>query len=506
MYHCIKCQSNNLQRRGTFHNKTDNVDKQRYQCNECKTQFSVELPRIENNNKIISHKENKKYVITSYQGGEYNLGLLNVLENYCDYNDAELIILHSPNKSDDEERVSELERYIVSDNFDIQNYITVYANLSIGKTIENPLTGLNTLSKNGKSLIVGHSVLQMKMLSQFGSGHPIMMHSTGSISIPDYKLTTKPGLKADHNHSYSALILELDNTLNLFHIRVLNAEDNGNLYDIDKYYTPNAVIENQSCDVLVFGDTHVSELDELVYKATYTNPDSIMNIMKPKVIVHHDIYSHNQLQSHHNVKSFISRYKHYVNGHDNIEDELNLTLNFLEKTVPSWVEQCVIINSNHDRHLQIWLENQDKNHDYSNALLYHKLMVRVLTAIHNGLEINPLKFYFEDNCSEYLKSKLRFLNNNESYMIHNIELGLHGDRGASGAKGGVSTFASMPVKNISGHTHQPNITKSAYAVGTSSRLDLDYVQGLSSWNNTHCIVHKSGKRQLISIIKGKWKL
>jgi hypothetical protein len=35
---------------------------------------------------------------------------------------------------------------------------------------------------------------------------------------------------------------------------------------------------------------------------------------------------------------------------------------------------------------------------------------------------------------------------------------------------------------------------------------LEYTAGPSSWLNTHCLLHADGKRQLIHIIDGKWRL
>jgi len=59
---------------------------------------------------------------------------------------------------------------------------------------------------------------------------------------------------------------------------------------------------------------------------------------------------------------------------------------------------------------------------------------------------------------------------------------------------------------VIGHTHSPGISEGCYQTGTSSLLKLGYTSGPSSWLNTHCSVYSNGKRSLISIIDGKWKL
>lgn len=509
MYKCVSCQSSNLTRRGQFFNKSENVNKQRYQCKDCETQFSVELPKIEEEHKLYSNKNNKKYVITSYQGGEYNLGFLNVLENYCEYNDAELIILHSPNKSDNSERISELDRYIVSDNFDINKYITVYSQLNISKTAESPLSGLESLSK-GKSLIVGHSSLEFKMLPSFGNSHPLMMTSTGSISIPDYKLTTKAGAKADHNHSYSAIVLELDNQLDIYHFRVLNAEDDGNFYDLDKYYTKTQVLENQRIDALILGDEHWGEHDENVYRATYLNEDSIVKTLKPRTLVRHDALSFNQASGHHSRNSFLTRFRMNHNGDNDVFKELLNTTNYIKETTFDFVENNILVDSNHHSHLTRWLSESNTTYDYSNALIFHFLMYHTLNNIVTGgsVDVSPFELFYRNYVKdEIVNSKTKFLGDNDSYLIHGIECGLHGHVSINGGAGSPTSFGNRwPVKVITAHTHTPSIKKGAYCVGTSSKLKLSYTSGGSTWLQGHCCIHENGKRQLIFIIKGKYKL
>ena len=508
MYSCISCQSSNLIKKGSFFNKTDNVDKQRYQCKDCDTQFSVELPKIEEEHKLYSNNTNKKYVITSYQGGEYNLAFLNVLENYCDYNNAELIILHSPSKSDNTDRILELDRHIVSDNFDIGEYITVYANLTIPKTAVNPISGLESLSK-GKTLIVGHPSLQMKALQQFGDAHPIIVSSTGTISTPDYKLTSKAGAKAEHNHSYSALILEMDNVEDIFHIRVLNAEDNGNFYDLDTYYTKSEITNGHKALCLILGDTHVSVIDNDVYNATFKNKDSIVNTLKPDIIVHHDLLGMGVLQSHHNTRSFIRRYEKFVEGKDDVNQELSQTAQFLLDNCPEFTSKILIIASNHNEHLFQYIDNlENKSHDYKNSKLWHLLCYKTLDAIDNGIEVNPFKFYFDDYCKDEIKrNKIQFLGRDDNYYINDILISAHGDFGNGGSRYSPTQGRAYSTKIVNGHSHTMSINGGCYIVGTSSKKNLGYNSGsASNWTHTHLQIAKNGKRQLINIIRGKYKL
>ena len=83
---------------------------------------------------------------------------------------------------------------------------------------------------------------------------------------------------------------------------------------------------------------------------------------------------------------------------------------------------------------------------------------------------------------------------------------MHGDKGPNGARGSRMNLRRIGVKSIIGHTHSCGIEEGCYQVGTSTALNLEYTSGPSSWLNTHCVVYASGKRSLINIIEGEWRL
>jgi hypothetical protein len=62
------------------------------------------------------------------------------------------------------------------------------------------------------------------------------------------------------------------------------------------------------------------------------------------------------------------------------------------------------------------------------------------------------------------------------------------------------------VKTIIGHSHSPGIDGGCYQTGTSTPLRLDYNKGPSSWLNCHCVLYANGKRSLLPIIDGEWRL
>jgi hypothetical protein len=473
---CPSCTSTLLHKRGTKLRKKTGRYVQQYYCPICHTRFTAPIHSefdvaledssvIDNIDElhVFDDKNFKKFVITSHQFGKtINKNLLTTLESYCAYNNAMLLVLvggYDSTESFDDEDLERLRTNgsLIQDNINLNEYINIYSTLSLPASMENPLAGLDNLSK-GKSLVVGHPVLQMKTLPVFGDSHPIMLHTTGSISDPSYDEHKKSGAKATHNHSYSALVLEVDDALELFHIRVLNGSVDGSFNDLDKLYSGDEV-KVESVEAIVFGDTHATTADDEVLGATFANSDSIVKVLKPRKIVHHDLLDFGILQSHHNKKSFLKRYKKFVEGKDSVKDELNKTLDVLLKSLVDSVEECIIVSSNHNDHLVQYLESIDIKNDYKNAKLYYYLMYELLDDIEGGREPNPFKTYFDMMTKNTnIKPNVRFLGREELYYIKDILISSHGDRGTGGMRFTPTQGRKYPHKMIVGHSHSPSIT------------------------------------------------
>jgi len=99
-----------------------------------------------------------------------------------------------------------------------------------------------------------------------------------------------------------------------------------------------------------------------------------------------------------------------------------------------------------------------------------------------------------------------FLERDQGFMINGIDVGQHGDVGPNGARGNRRSFTKIGVKSIIGHSHSPGIEDGVYQTGTNSLLALEYARGPSSWLHTDCIIYGNGKRTLINIIDGKWRI
>jgi hypothetical protein len=94
----------------------------------------------------------------------------------------------------------------------------------------------------------------------------------------------------------------------------------------------------------------------------------------------------------------------------------------------------------------------------------------------------------------------------ESFNLAGIECGMHGHYGPNGARGSIKNLSRLGSKVISGHGHTPGIEEGHFRTGTSTPLRLEYTNGPSSWLNSHVVVYASGKRSIITIIDGAWRL
>ena len=501
--YCPNCGSNSVHKNGTRSLSSGGYS-QKYKCNECNKVFSVKKDDIKTTRFIPNRVlEGRKYVITSAQNNTTtNYNFFNALLNYCEKNKAELLViptLYQRNLYGEDLLEWDVpEEYLLEEKVSLNNKVNILASVHLLVTAENPLGGLDSLAK-GNSLIVPHNQLQMRSLPVQRNEPPVVMISTGTISEAQY-INSKAGEKASFNHSQSAILVEFDDDMD-YHIRVLNCDDEEGFYDIDGYYS-SSFKPLEYVEALITGDEHVFVTCKDVANATYNDTNSIVKTLKPKVIVRHDVLDCFTVSHHHRKDNFL-QYSKYINNRNKIEEELEETINFILDTTPEGTE-TVVVSSNHHDHLKRWLNEADPKIEPWNAKIYHHLTWLVLNDIESKNEIyvpDPFRLYTEYKA----KDKVTFIDRNSSFKIHGIELSNHGDIGANGSRGSISQFSKFSEKMIVGHSHTPGINKGAYSVGCSTSKNLEYTNGPSSWMNTHCVIYPNGKRQLISIINGKWR-
>jgi len=510
---CPNCESENLKLKAT---RTTTTGEPRYQylCGDCgkyhTTPFEHGGEPVEDSVESFVRDDAwfkpklkaQTFVITSAQSNSpVNDKFFDTLLAYCGHRKAELFIVPIKYGTTSREHHFDdhIKQYIVENNVRLHDNLRLLGSIRISATTENPLTGLAAISQ-GDSIVVGHNQLQLTTLPVNSDDHPVIMCSTGTISERAYS-ETKSGYKAGFNHSFSAVVVELDGPI--FHLRHLNW-DGESFHDLDTRYASD-LVSHESIEALVTGDEHAIFADPTVREATYGSKTSIAAVLKPKQIVRHDLLDCYAVSHHHKHNPFIQFAKNQ-SGMNRMEDELEDTINHVVNTTPPGAVN-IIVSSNHNDHLTRWLMECDPKEEPWNAVLYHGLMYEMLKrtrSTETGTAYpNPFQLYTEP-LFKARATNVRFVERREVYKIKDIEVANHGDKGSNGSRGSRKQFSQLPSKTIIGHSHSPGIEKGCYQVGTSSYLDLEYNSGPSSWLNTHCIIHSNGKRQLVNIIKGKW--
>ena len=461
----------------------------------------------------------KRYVVTSAQNNTpVHTGFLQALNNYCELNDAKLIVIpyryknptsiFTPEQQADEYWAKPIEPHIVDKMIRLSDTFVVMGNVKIQPTAVQPLSGFDGYT-GLDSAIIGHPKIQLFTVPTPAKHLPKILTTTGTVTVPNYT-DSKAGWKGEFHHSLAALVVEIDDDGDT-HIRHVHGDDvTGNFYDLDKHYTGEDVTQGHRIAALVTGDTHAEFMDEKVKAATYTNESSIAKTLKPEVIVRHDVEDFYARNHHHRGNDLIAFGKHHF-GRDNVEDSLQITADFIDETTyPESVN--IIVKSNHDEALDRWLREADPKYDPENAILYHYLKLHQLENVkmtETGFKsIDPFEFWCRNpKNGKGLRSgdQTVFLKRDESFSVAGVELGFHGDRGPNGARGSIRNFAKIGPKTIIGHSHSPGIYEGCYQVGVSARLDLEYTSGPSSWLHTHCIVYPDGTRTLVNVINGKWR-
>lgn len=446
------------------------------------------------------------FVVTCAQNNTpINERFFQALRNYADAHAARLLVIpiryknptsRTDPQEDDVDRPdywwpAELHPYLIENVVRAGPYL-VLGDLRVAATAANPLSGLEVLAGKG-NLIVGHPHLQMQCVATPAGQPARVLHTTGSVSAQNYSRTAA-GYKARFHHTTGAVCVRNG------HLRQLVwSEKNGNFADLHELWSPRTVETLPGIEAIITGDEHAWWMEPDAREATY-GPGGIVQTLRPRVIVRHDVIDCYSI-CHYHEKSLVERYvKHLTNRHE-LEAELSHLVAHLRMTTPPWASN-VIVASNHDDRIGRWLQGPPEPW---NARIHAELRAAVLQGATLGAAgasaPNPLALWLTDKVQ-----RTRFLRRGESYAVQGIELGYHGDLGVHGARGTPSTFAKVAPRTVTGHCHHPGIRHGAWVVGMSGPLDPAYSRGsASAAMHTHCLIHRNGKRQLVTITGGKWR-
>ena len=436
-------------------------------------------------------------------------GFFATLRNFCERNDAELIVIPGRYKNptsqwtqaqeNAETWAEELTPYLYNGRKKLNNNLVLLGDIKTQPTRVAPLSGYEALT-HGESAIVGHPKLQLATVATPQSRMPKIMTTTGAVTVANYT-DTSAGKKGEFHHVLGAALVEIENS-RIFHLRQINARKDGAFVDLDTAYFPDGSAE--ACGPylgLVLGDSHVRFRDRGVERATF-GPGGLVELLNPGTLVFHDLLDAYAVNPHHVGDPFVAVAKQAVGFHD-IRREVVEAIDWLRDV--SKGRSAVVVPSNHDDMLKRWLVREDWRKDPRNAEFYletalHMVRSTVMTA-QGSSTVDPFGHWLE----RMAPKNVRALRRGESFTIGGIECNLHGDSGPNGARGSVKNLSKIGVKVISGHGHSPAIEGGHYRVGTSTPLALEYTGPVGSWLNTHCSIDPFGKRHLHTIIDGRFR-
>lgn len=457
----------------------------------------------------IETAEGNRFILTSAQSGTkiFKPFWENLLA-YADHIGAEVMVSRfrynvsaqqaKQSKTDsiarnDDWYAPEITPYIFDDRVMICDGLVWAGDMNILPTATDPLSGLDNFT-GLDSCVFPHAKIALKSIATAMDDPPKKNYTTGAVTLSNY-IKRKAGQKAEFHHAYGATMVEVDADGDFF-VRQLNANEDGSFFDLDKFVSSKKVSRSEIA-ALSAGDIHSRNIDPIVKEATW-GEGGLVDTLKPERQFLGDVLDF-ESRSHHNT--LFDAYKLHCEGGDSVEDEIQETFDCVQSLARPWCK-TYIKKANHDEHLERWLRESNFKTDLLNAPFYLEAMSAKMRAIKAGGEQFDLLEWALSRCGHL---DVEFVPRNKTVVVAGIDMAQHGDLGPNGSRGTVRNISKTGRKANIEHSHSAQIFDGAYQAGTSTRLDLSYLRGPSSWSHCHILTDKHGKRQIIEIKNGKWR-
>lgn len=393
------------------------------------------------------------------------------------------------NNQDDEYWAKEVIPYLDANRHNIHEYLQVLSDVKIQPTAATPLSGLNGITGK-ESCIIGHPRQHLKSLPVLEGYKPKLLLSTGACTKINYT-DSKAGKKGEFHHMLGFVIVEIVD--DFFLIRQVNADDDGNFYDV-KYRVKDGEVKvnRKGIDTAILGDIHVRHNNRAVTKVVF----DFIKKMKPKYIVAHDVAEMESIL-HWDEKDPFKLMQKAEQGLDGLREEI--------EEIMQWIEdhkkygKLVFARSNHDDMLDRWLKSSDWRHISNNNKKIYLELANILSKESVAQKKGMLPYLIEERFGKEVIT----LSLDDSFRRFDWELAMHGHLGANGSRGSAGQFKNLNTKNIVGHRHTPERIDGHLAVGTLSHLRVGFNRGPSSWMNGIGVIYPDGKAQLLHIINNK---
>lgn len=371
-------------------------------------------------------------------------------------------------------------------------------------TVAEPLAGMDTYT-GAASTILPHPQIAMRSIPTMRDQPAKFLYTTGAVTLRNY-LPLKTGNKASFHHCYGALLVEKDEASEEWWCRQINAEDaSGSFYDLDVMVADGKVTEGHRPEAVNWGDIHCAALSDIIIDGVW-GEGGMVDALRPHLQAFHDSLDF-RARSHHELGNWVRMLERHRDGRGSVEQEMLEVAEFL-KTAHRDYAISLVVNSNHDRHFDRWLNEASWKTDPENAPFYLRAAAARAEAVLNHDDtFNTLEWAARRyGCPE----AVRFLKEDESYRVcehaGGIELGLHGDRGANGARGTEAGLKKLPFKANIGDKHRAGIFQGLYVAGVMPDEDaFAYAKGPGAWSRSIILTHSNGKRQIVTMRGTRWR-
>ena len=351
----------------------------------------------------------------------------------------------------------------------------------------NPLTGFNKKLSRDHSYILPSPKIRYLSIPNT-SKFPRFLCTTGSLTHGNYKLHTAQGRKANLEHQYGFIYVDVRSSKK-FEIHQVDALKNGKFNYLDEYYSGGKKLKQQP-EAIILGDIHWGETCPKTWKRNL----KMITDLKPKRVVIHDLFDGRSINPHER-DNYATRALRASLKQDNLEDELREVYKLINSLSNKYPDvEFVVSESNHDLFLKRYVTEHNWLSDGRNSLLSSELFKPFVTGTSKPNLQVALETFGD------IPRNFNFLLEDQEYRVAGIELGYHGHRGLNGARGSSASFDRYNLKMITGHEHTPKLYANGMVVGTSTYLKLPYTKGASSWLNANGILYKSGKYTLLTLV------
>lgn len=456
----------------------------------------VESEQYEQAKKRQLDKTKKRFLITWAQNStEVHENFISNIEAYAKFIHADIHIIAGRYKNptsvftdkDYDVWSDRILQYLDAGRHEVHKHMWIMSDVKIQPTAVDPMTGLQGMS-GINSCVFGSPKVQMETIPVLEGNLPKLMMTTGACTTKNYT-DSKAGKKGEFHHTLGFVIVEIKDE-EIFFARQITATDDGNFTDLYFRVIDGQIEKVESVAAAVLGDLHYGQHDERVIEKTL----DLFKTLKPENVILHDVFDGLSINHHESNDPFI-QYQREMEGTNSLRNEIESMLNELEKFSSYNVS---IVRSNHDDFLDRWLKNTDwrKANTLKNSVEYMEFSALLL------------KGEAPKGVIPYLINKrfpnFRTLGRSDSLVINGWELAQHGDIGSNGARGSLIQFRKLNTKIVVGHYHSPGRKDGALAVGTSTKLRVNYNLGPSGWLNSHVIIHHDSKAQHINFIRGEF--